>query len=98
MARIFFYDTEFIEEPGKIDLISIGIVSWDGQKKLYRGNNEIELPTEGWVAENVVPHLPPRDGVMHGFWLTKESIAEEAGGKGVIRVIRLLALVQPQMG
>lgn len=59
----YFYDTEFLERQGSIDLISIGIVSSDG-RELYAVN--ADMPVERirehrWLMENVWPHLPLRD-------------------------------------
>ena len=35
--RRFFYDTEFIESPGHLDLISIGIAGEGGKGRLANG-------------------------------------------------------------
>lgn len=51
----YFLDTEFVESPGKIDLISIGIVAENG-KEFYAEVDEIG-PTNEWVEKNVIPHL-----------------------------------------
>lgn len=70
----YFYDTEFNEKPGTIDLISIGIVAEDG-REYYAVSNEFNIEdTNQWVKENVIPHLPPesewrsrveiRDGIL----------------------------------
>ena len=53
----FFFDCEFIEEPGHLDLISIGIVSEDG-RELYCESSEVDWSrANDWVLENVRPHL-----------------------------------------
>lgn len=66
----YFFDTEFYERPGHIDLISIGIVredgasfyaenkafSWDRMNYLA-GEATIEADTPKWILENVKPHL-----------------------------------------
>jgi hypothetical protein len=73
MTRIF-YDTEFLEDGKSISLISIGMVTAEGDE-LYAVNDEL-LRTGGrlrgpdslyqrvtrhrWLMENVVPHLPLR--------------------------------------
>ena len=60
MKRRFFYDTEFIESPGSIDLISLGIVSEDGERKLHMVSSEFDESAAGdWVREHVLPKLPP---------------------------------------
>jgi hypothetical protein len=62
-----FYDTELLEEPGSIDLISIGMVAENGCE-LYLINEEIErdplhsrIGRNWWLMENVVTQLPLRD-------------------------------------
>lgn len=53
----YFLDTEFVEEPCTIDLISIGIVSEDG-RELYLESNEIDLGNlNPWMVKNILPHL-----------------------------------------
>lgn len=54
--RIFF-DTEFIEDGRTIDLISIGVVRWDGAT-YYAECEEADLGrANDWVRDNVLPHL-----------------------------------------
>lgn len=54
----YFLDTEFIEYPSTIDLISIGIVSGDG-REFYMVNSECFLPRANeWVVENVLEKMP----------------------------------------
>lgn len=53
----YFLDTEFIEAPGHLDLISIGIVSEAGDQ-LYLENSEVDWSRASqWVLDNVKPHL-----------------------------------------
>lgn len=53
----YFLDTEFIEYPCTIDLISIGIVA-DNGKALYLVSNEFdESKASDWVKENVIQKL-----------------------------------------
>lgn len=60
MTRRFFYDTEFIEEPGYLDLISIGIVDEDGNREFYAGNADCNFDrANDWVRKNVYVCLPP---------------------------------------
>lgn len=55
----WFLDTEFYERPGRIDLISIGLVSSTGLE-LYAENCDFpwgEVPDDHWLQANVRPHL-----------------------------------------
>lgn len=53
----FFLDTEFAEEPGRIELISIGIVSED-DREFYAESSEFkDWMANEWVNQNVLPHL-----------------------------------------
>lgn len=53
----YFLDTEFIEAPGHLDLISIGIVCEDG-RSLYLENAKVDWSRSSqWVLDNVKPHL-----------------------------------------
>jgi hypothetical protein len=55
----YFLDTEFIEYPNTIDLISIGIVAEDG-REFYAISNEFDARKASvWVKENVISNLPP---------------------------------------
>jgi hypothetical protein len=56
----YFLDTEFIEQPCTIDLISIGIVREDG-KTFYAVNQDCKFrKASDWVKTNVLPQLPPK--------------------------------------
>jgi len=58
--RRFFYDTEFIEYPCTIDLISIGIVGEDGSD-FYGINWDCNFDKASqWVKDNVITQLPPK--------------------------------------
>lgn len=53
----YFLDTEFIEYPCTIDLISIGIVAEDG-RTFYAESTEVDWSKASpWVTEFVRPHL-----------------------------------------
>lgn len=53
----YFLDTEFIERPGSIQLISIGIVS-EGGSTFYAENTSFdERKADEWVKENVLNKL-----------------------------------------
>ena len=52
-----FFDTEFIERPSTIELISIGIVAEDG-RELYLENANADLShADDWIKTNVLVHL-----------------------------------------
>lgn len=60
------YDTEFIEDGKTIDLISIGMVTDDGDE-YYAVNDEApwrRIRKHDWLMANVVPQLPQ----PHGDW------------------------------
>ena len=53
----YFLDTEFIEKPNTIDLISIGIVSED-DREFYRISSEYNYHSASdWVKENVIRQM-----------------------------------------
>ena len=67
--REYFFDTEFIEHEGGIDLISIGIVCDDG-REFYAEVTDDEIPwteADDWVLANVRPHLDQSEK-----WLKKD--------------------------
>ena len=53
----YFIDTEFVEKPGSIELISIGIVSETGASFYAESCCFDERNAPGWVQNNVLPHL-----------------------------------------
>lgn len=54
----YFLDTEFIEKPCMIDLISIGIVTEDG-REYYAISMEFDgSEASAWVKQNVISLLP----------------------------------------
>jgi len=63
----FFYDCEFIEDGVTIELVSIGMVSEDGQE-YYAVSTEFDAGRAGpWVRANVLPKLPcPSDAAWRG--------------------------------
>ena len=56
-AKKYFLDTEFIEQPNTIDLVSIGIVCNDGRKYYAISNQFDEAKANDWVLENVIYKL-----------------------------------------
>jgi hypothetical protein len=71
--RRWFYDTEFIEGPGReIQLVSVGLVSEDGTQEYYAVSTEFDAAAAGpWVRRNVLNQLPsPADPA----WRSRERI------------------------
>jgi hypothetical protein len=65
----YFLDTEFIERPCTIDLISLGIVREDGAE-FYAESSEVDWSRASeWVVVNVLPHLD-------GDGISRRKIAE----------------------
>lgn len=53
----YFFDTEFIERPGLLDLISIGMVDDDG-REFYAVSSEFDARNaDDWVKVNVLAKL-----------------------------------------
>ena len=66
----YFFDTEFIEYPCTIDLISIGIVAEDG-RELYLQSSEVDWSkADEWIIKNVKAHL-------HNTSISRLSMREE---------------------
>jgi hypothetical protein len=71
----YFIDTEFIEYPNTIDLISVGIVAEDG-RELYLINQECAFEkANDWVKENVIPHIYDINTTFGG-WDLRSTIAK----------------------
>ena len=68
---LYYLDTEFIEYPCTIDLVSIGIVSGDGQTFYSISSEFDESRASDWVKENVIAHLDgprqSREGIREGI-------------------------------
>lgn len=57
MRTRYYIDTEFIERPGLLELISIGIVSEDG-REFYAVSSEFDAAEcNEWVLANVIPKI-----------------------------------------
>jgi hypothetical protein len=57
----YFFDTEFIDAPGRLTLISIGLVADDG-REFYAVSTDFDpKDANAWVRANVLPKLPPRN-------------------------------------
>lgn len=79
----YFLDTEFIEYPGCIDLISIGIVAEDG-REFYAISTEFDASMASeWVINNVLAKLPKR------IWECRPLPGAQTG-------IRLVETFRPQ--
>jgi|ERR1700691_202392 len=60
----YFLDTEFIEYPNTIHLISIGIVAEDGLE-FYAENKDIDWDlASDWVKKNVRPNLKGGNSIL----------------------------------
>jgi len=71
----YFIDTEFIESPCSIDLISIGIKCEDG-RTFYAISTDFDLSkASNWVKKNVISLLPEPE--LCNFWMPKKQIPTE---------------------
>ena len=53
----YWFDTEFMEDGERIELLSIGVVCEDG-REFYAESLDADLShANEWVVENVIPHL-----------------------------------------
>lgn len=78
----YFLDTEFIEYPGCIDLISIGIVAEDG-REFYAESTEVDWSKASpWVIENVKSQLLWLDGYVPGA--AGNDVSEHVATKATI--------------
>lgn len=70
----YFYDTEFDQTATGYDLISIGVVAEDGRsyEAVSAEADWDRIGQNGWLMDNVVPHLPPEQE-----WKPRRTIAEE---------------------
>jgi hypothetical protein len=55
--RRFWYDTEFLEEPGFLALLSIGVVGADGREFYAEVADAPVERANPWVVQHVLPHL-----------------------------------------
>ena len=67
----YWMDTEFIERPYTIDLISIGLVAEDG-REFYAESSEVDwTKASHWTLETVRPQLAgtgmPREYIGYGI-------------------------------
>jgi hypothetical protein len=73
----YWLDTEFIEDGKTIDLISIGIVSEDGQEYYAISTEFDESKASDWVKENVISQLEPHNQGGTTFWKPRLHIKED---------------------
>lgn len=72
----YFLDTEFIEYPHTIDLISVGIAAEDG-REFYRESSETDWSKANeWVNANVFPSLNHHGDTREGI---RDAIARFIG-------------------
>lgn len=94
---LYYLDTEFVDEPGSLEVVSLALVAEDG-RELYmeRLANEISrIRPNSWVCYNVLPRLWSRaqrpmgsDPHTHGFqkWLAEPG--HHGGVFGTIQMAR----------
>lgn len=72
----YYLDTEFIEYPNTIDLISIALVSEDGRELYCESTDFNESKASDWVKENVIKKLWSRqkDKRPHNKWFRDGGI------------------------
>ena len=76
--RKFFYDCEFMEESGFLQLISIGVVD-EHANQFYACNINANFSrANDWVRRFVIPLLPNNgkipEGVVRGPWMEEKMI------------------------
>jgi 3'-5' exoribonuclease-like protein len=69
----YFLDTEFDENGTTIKLISIALVAENGRELYLVSNEFVAADCNEWVAENVLPKLPPR---ADSRWLSRRQIRD----------------------
>lgn len=83
----YFFDTEFIERPYTIDLISIGIISEEG-KTLYLINRDCDLSmASDWVRENVLSQMPEYDAENDSFFDTDNVMSRTEIAEAVLEFV-----------
>lgn len=70
----FYFDTEFDEDGKTIELISIGIVSENGDEYYAVSRDFDPAHCNPWVREHVLGQLPPAGDLL---WKPKRQIATE---------------------
>ncbi len=79
----YFIDTEFIEKPNTIELISIGVVAEDG-REYYAVNTECNCTNaDDWVKENVLGKMPEYNKVYNDLRSQNHKGSDYAGKKTI---------------
>lgn len=68
----FFYDAEFGRTAPDVTLVSIAVVAEDGREYYAVSSEWDPLEVHPWVADNVVPQLPPAS-----TWKSRSLIRDE---------------------
>src|SRR5690625_6726668 len=97
----YFIDTEFIEKPGSIELISIGVVSNDG-RELYAVSKDFNIQAawaDEWIRENVLKPIyhdfnreKNRAFTLHSMW----SVIREYGKSNKEIATAITTFIQSQ--
>ncbi len=83
----YYLDTEFIEYPNTIDLISIALVREDG-RYLYAENSECDLSMANeFVKRHVIPQLIMREGISHTELMPDNSLRIMAPRRAIVALI-----------
>jgi len=83
----YFLDTEFIEYPFTIDLISVGIVREDG-RYLYCENSDCDLSkANDFVKKNVIPNLIFRDNGKKSEIVNHKSLKIKAPHRAIASLV-----------
>lgn len=85
----YFLDTKFIERPGSIQLISIGIASEDGRTFYAENTTFDERDADDWIVENVLENLKwyncRTDTMNLGDFRNDDTCYEVFGNQTLIR-------------
>jgi len=73
----FYLNTEFIEYPRTIDLISIGLVAEDGREYYAISNEYDQRKASDWVMDNVFTKLPNKVGRYKDQFKSLEQIRDD---------------------
>lgn len=65
----YFLDTEFMESPGSLDLLSIGIVAEDGREFYAEVADADYSKANPWVQKHVLPQLIPHEVDTYGAYI-----------------------------
>lgn len=81
----YWFDTEFMEDGDRIELLSFGIVCEDGRELYACLRDADHTHANDWVKDNVLPHLDPTEDA---WWPDRPELANgllnfvaDGGGK-----------------